>query len=81
MSTGRQIVARLEIRDLADETDEFFQFGHGLRDGIAAALERILLRRFGRSRNRPDLDVAKRRAGHPGRQAKRLGKFNIARAQ
>jgi len=32
-----EIVARFEIHDLADEPDEFFQFGQVLRDGIAAA--------------------------------------------
>jgi len=32
-----EIVARFEIHDLADEPDEFFQFGEILGDGVAAA--------------------------------------------
>ena len=62
-----QIVTRFEIHDLADEPDEFFKLGEIARDGIAAAHERILVRRFGRPLDRANPDVAKGCAGHPGR--------------
>ena len=32
-----EIVARLEVRDLADEPDEFLQLGQISRDGVASA--------------------------------------------